>query len=109
MTPQEYNDTFHYIQRNLEQITAFAIEHAITEKLDDMMEEYRQSIDPDYAEMYLIDEFDYWYAFGDRVDLNFVSRDLTELRCLAYPVVNGVPNYDAEYEIELPIPTDWNK
>lgn len=108
MTPQEYNDTFHYIQRNLEQITAFAVEHAITEKLDEMLNDYRKQLDVldiDYS----IEEMDYWYAFGDRVDLNYVSRNLTSIVCLAYPVVNGVPNYDEEYEISIPFPTDWNK
>jgi hypothetical protein len=107
MTPQEYEDTFHYIQRNLEQITAFAVEHAIKEKLSDMLNDYRSEVDAD--DLFGIDELDYWYAFGERVDLNFISRDLTELRCMAYPVVNGVPNYDEEYEVELNIPADWNK
>jgi hypothetical protein len=106
MTPQEYTDTFHYIQRNLEQITSFAIEHAIKEKLQPMLDEYRKE-----AETYLdhgYDELDHWHAFGDRVDLNYVSRNLTDIVCLAYPVVNGVPNYDEEYEIPIPFPTDWS-
>ena len=107
MTPQEYNDTFHYIQRNLEQITAFAVEHAIKEKLDTMLTEYRKQLD-DPSE-YGILEMDYWFAFGDRVDLNYVSRNLTDIVCLAYPVVNGVPNYDEEYEIPITFPADWNK
>jgi hypothetical protein len=107
MTPQEYDDTFHYIQRNLEQITAFAVEHAIKEKLDDMLTDYRKQLDEPSG--YDIEEMDYWFAFGDRVDLNYVSRNLTDIVCLAYPVVNGVPNYDEEYEIPIPFPTDWNK
>jgi hypothetical protein len=107
MTPQEYTDTFHYIQRNLEQITSFAIEHAIKEKLDNMLEEYRKELDD--TDYYQPDELDYWYAFGDRVDLNYVSRNLEYIVCLAYPVVNGVPNYDEEYEIPIPFPANWSK
>ena len=107
MTPQEYTDTFHYIQRNLEQITSFAIEHAIKEKLDNMLEEYRKEIN-DIEPYFQPDELDYWHAFGDRVDLNYVSRNLTDIVCLAYPVVNGVPNYDEEYEIPIPFPADWS-
>ena len=107
MTPQEYNDASHYIKRNLEVITTYAVETAIKEKLDVILNEYRNEVEAGGTE-YAYDELDHWHSFGDRVDLNYVSRNLTELRCLAYPVVNGVPNYDEEYEIELPFPKDWN-
>lgn len=107
MTPQEYNDTFHYIQRNIEIISVYATEHAIKEKLGDMLNEYREQLNDDSG--YIAEEMDYWFAFGDRVDLNYVSRDLTDLICFAYPVVNGVPNYDEEYEVTISLSEDWNK
>ena len=97
MTPQDYEDTYHYIQRNLATITQVATEHAIKENLLSMLDEYRKEM-TEWS-----DELDHWYAYGDRVDLNFVSKNMTSIKCFAYPVVNGVPNYDQEYEVELPM------
>ena len=101
MTPQDYEDTFHYIKRNIETITQFANEHAIKENLLGMLDEYRNELDED--DISNADELDYWFAYGERVDLNYVSRNLTTIKCFAYPVVNAVPNYDQEYELELPV------
>lgn len=110
MTPQDYEDTFHYIKRNITAISQFAVEHAIKEKLMGMLQEYYDEVTQDCDSQQEVDdvlsrtdELDYWYAYGDRVDLNYTSRGLKTLKCWAYPVVNAVPNYDQEYEIEIDI------
>lgn len=100
MTPQDYDDTYHYIQRNLTAITQMAKEHAIKENLLEMLKEYREA--EDVYPFGSTEELDYWFAYGERVDLNFVSKNLTTIKCFAYPVVNAVPNYDQEYEVALP-------
>lgn len=48
---------------------------------------------------------DIFHAWGDRVDLNFVKSANGRWKCLAYPVVNGDPDYSSKYEVTIPINT----
>ena len=50
--------------------------------------------------------FDYWDAYGESIDLNFCANVYgTDILCVAYPVHNGIPNYDKEYMVRVPMTT----
>lgn len=89
MTPQEYEDTYHFILRNLQDITAHATE--VTTR-----EEFSQNFST------MQEDLDYWDAYKERADLNFIYKD-GKVMCYAYPVVNAVPNYDDVWAVEVPI------
>lgn len=60
----------------------------------------------DCANQYLNENFfeddEVWYAYADRVDLNLIRDPETDTwSCLAYPVVNGEPNYNSQYEVPI--------
>lgn len=89
MTPQDYEDTHHFILRNLSQITAHANAVATREEFLDNFYKMQE-------------EFDYWEAYQERADLNFTYTD-GKIVCYAYPVVNATPNYDRVWAVEVPI------
>lgn len=45
------------------------------------------------------EELDHWDAYGDYADLNFISEGLHTIKCYAYPVVNGIPDYSDEHAV----------
>jgi hypothetical protein len=91
MSKQEYDDAMMFIQKHIEEITEYA------QSVRDSMEFIDALVHFEYfdsdTEVCDYTDFDYWDAYGDRVDINFYG-DNNVLRCVAYPVVNGIPNYD---------------
>lgn len=85
----DYEVTTAYIKQNIDDITEFARSFISNEPSEDE---------------------DIFHAFNDRVDLNFVlDEDTQNWNCYAYPVVNGTPSYDQEYEVHIPVDVDTYK
>lgn len=96
MNSIDYQNATNYIKENLDEITKFV--NALISEHDFLDALAYAGCEEDFL------EFDYWHSYGDNVDLNFVgSEDGLELKCLAYPVVNSIPNYDQEYQIEIKV------
>lgn len=89
MTPNDYKDTYHFILRNLAEITRHANDETKSEQFSHTFRKMQE-------------ELDYWHGFKERVDLNFLYED-GKIVCYAYPVVNAVPNYDQVWAVEVPI------
>lgn len=47
------------------------------------------------------DDFDWWTAYADYADINIFKYGSDELKCCAYPVVNGQGNYSVWVEVPL--------
>lgn len=72
----------------------------------DLITEYAKSITTteEYLKECDWDDFDYWDAYNDCVDLNFYRREEGEpIKCIAYPVYNDNANYDDEYAVIVPL------
>ena len=91
MSKQEYDDAMMFIQKHIEEITEYAQRVRDSMEFIDYAVEFREF--DNATGVFDYTDFDYWDAYGDRVDLNFYG-DNNVLRCVAYPVVNGIPNYD---------------
>lgn len=92
MFKTDYNKTFKYIKRNLEDITAFANDLLKSKDFLGALDDF--GCEDDYM------DFDYWNCYKNKVDINICGTEDGEgLVCNAYPVVHGVPNYDGEYEV----------
>jgi hypothetical protein len=97
MSNMQYNKTLRYINRNLTDITRYANLLLQTKELSQEITSYKTDSDGKSYE-----DFDYWNAYGSRVDLNFYgSEDGTQVLCTAYPVVDTVPNYDTAYGVRI--------
>lgn len=88
---KDYEDTVRYIKDNLIEIADYAMMVRSSQTFQQELLGYGDDLT----------DFDYWDAYGDRVDLNFYCGDGTNIVCLAYPVVNGVPDYSEKYKVRV--------
>lgn len=92
----DYDNIFHTIHRDIEKITHYAKTITNSHDFKEDLDSFKQYGD--------LRGFDYWDAYGDNVDLNFCSNMVgTEVICTAYPVWQGIPNYDEKYMVRVPL------
>jgi hypothetical protein len=105
MNNKEYDKAVQVIHDNMDDIKTHAMsivwdEHLWT-TVNKLWNNYHDEEGNPYDTSQVFEELDEWNAWGECADLNFVSERLSCIKCYAYPVVNGVPNYSKEYEIEI--------
>lgn len=104
----DYENGYKFILDNVTAISSFAEGYIIGSNLDCQAQELFSKevcsccgsvVEPDEEP----EDMNVWHSYGDTVDLNFVTDGDDTIKCFAYPVVGGTPDYDSKYEVEIPL------